>query len=122
MATDDLETKNQKQDKERFYKSGNCARLVFAMITSTEISFCGFLIRVDNPSEQQPSRDLLPLWPRPTSLHLSNCPLTISKGKVDIVLYNSLYRQKAIDLNASRDKINSGFKGVCSYAYTLYSC
>ena len=24
-ASDDLETKNQKQDEERFYKSGNCA-------------------------------------------------------------------------------------------------
>ena len=64
MATDDLETKNQKQDEERFIKVEIAPRLVLAMITSTEISFCGFLIRVDNPSEQQPSRDLLPLWPR----------------------------------------------------------
>ena len=90
MATDDLETKNQKQDEERFYKSGNCAPAGSCddHINGNFILWISF--SGDNPSEQQPSRDLLPLWPRPASLHLSNCPLTISKGKVDIVLYNML--------------------------------
>ena len=102
MATDDLETKNQKQDEERFYKSGNCAPAGSCddHINGNFILWISF--SGDNPSEQQPSRDLLPLWPRPTSLHLSNCPLTISKGKV--VLDKSFHCQK----ERNREK-NLGF-------------
>ena len=59
-------SRNQKSKAGRrtFYKSGNCAPAGSCddHINGNFILWISF--SGDNPSEQQPSRDLLPLWPR----------------------------------------------------------